>query len=653
MKKVCVALNFLLLISFFGSRAAQAQDPADRQTGLDSLLTVWNDSTRQDSDRVNAFKEYIWTGYLYSRPDTAGLLAEALHAYAQEHHYPEASARGYLLQGIANWFQGLYPPALECYRKSSAIYEQLGDVRGISSCLSGMGSIYKEQGNYPLALEYFQKNLSMEEALNDKMGIAGSLNNIGNIYKNQDDLPRALEYYQKSLALKEELGDKRGTAGSLHNIGIIYDRQGDYPLALSYYEKARAINEETGHLQWLSNNLSNIGIIHKEQGNYPLALEYFQRCLEIDEALGNKEGISASLNNIGFVHLKQGKYTLAQSFCEKGLALATDAGVLEWQMRACECLYHTYKDLGKGSEALKYHEQMIAVRDSIYNDENTEKITRLEMQYDFDKKEAATTAEQEKKDAIAAQELKRQKLVRNGFVGGFAVVLLFAGVFFVQRNRIGKEKERSEELLLNILPEEVAEELKDKGHSDAQLIDHVTVLFTDFKGFTALSELVTPKELVADLHECFSAFDRICEKYGIEKIKTIGDAYMAAGGLPTPNRTHATDVVKAALEMAEVVEQGKAKKLAKGQPFFEVRIGVHTGPVVAGIVGIKKFQYDIWGDTVNTASRMESSGEVGKVNISENTYAELKADASFSFTSRGKIIAKGKGEMGMYFVSKT
>ncbi|MBP9081124.1 MAG: hypothetical protein KBF80_12820 [Flavobacteriales bacterium] len=249
------------------------------------------------------------------------------------------------------------------------------------------------------------------------------------------------------------------------------------------------------------------------------------------------------------------------------------------------------------------------------------------------------------------------------------------------------EKKRSDELLLNILPAEVAEELKAKGAAEARLIEQVTILFTDFKGFTAISERMGPRDLVRDLHECFSAFDRICEKHGLEKIKTIGDAYMAAGGLPTPNTTHATDVVKAALEIRDFIAQGKAHKQAKGLPWFEVRIGVHTGPVVAGIVGVKKFQYHIWGDTVNTASRMESSGEVGMVNISGATYALVK-DAlvssrlsvassqllvpttaagqlttdnlqlttrpafTFTFTPRGKVQAKGKGEMEMYFVSR-
>ena len=164
---------------------------------------------------------------------------------------------------------------------------------------------------------------------------------------------------------------------------------------------------------------------------------------------------------------------------------------------------------------------------------------------------------------------------------------------------------RSDELLLNILPAEVAEELKAKGHADAKHFDTVTILFTDFKGFTEASEKLTPQELVEELNTCFKAFDHIITARGIEKIKTIGDAYMCAGGLPDPKTSSPADVVHAALEMQTFMTSRKAERDAQGKPAFEMRVGIHTGPVVAGIVGVKKFQYDIWGDTVNTASRME------------------------------------------------
>ncbi len=206
-------------------------------------------------------------------------------------------------------------------------------------------------------------------------------------------------------------------------------------------------------------------------------------------------------------------------------------------------------------------------------------------------------------------------------------------------------------ILLDILPAEIAAELKEKGRADARDFDEVSILFTDFKGFTEASAKLSAQELVAEINTCFEAFDGIMAKYGVEKIKTIGDAYMAAGGLPVPKDDSVKNTVLAALEMQDFISKRKAENEARGKPAFEMRVGIHTVPVVAGIVGVKKFQYDIWGDTVNTASRIESSGEVGKVNISQSTYGWLNNDLDFTFESRGKIEAKGKGEIEMWFVS--
>jgi class 3 adenylate cyclase/tetratricopeptide (TPR) repeat protein len=684
-------LILIILISFSGLSLKA-------QPNLDSLWSIWNDQTQPDSSRLKAMDVFVSEGYLYSQPDSAFYYAQLQYKFAQSKGLKADMADALITQGISFDVRGEYAQALKYYQSSLDINEetgndwgiasslgniaivyvnqgkylealnhlqrslkvfeempqpggQVGHKSGIATTLNNIGNIYGSQGNYPKALENFLRSLKIREETGDESGIAFSLNNIGLIYKNQSDYPKALDYLQRSMQIYEESGDKWSIARLLSSIGLVYQNQDDYPKALSHYQHSLEISEEIEDKSGIAGSLNNIGVIYKNQSKIAQALDYHQRSLNIYEEIGDKSGIANLLNNIGMLYNKQKDHETALKWCDRGIEISESIGVIDIHKKSCKCLYEAYKALGIDKKALEYYEQMVTLRDSIFNENNTKKLTRLEMQYEFDKKEAATQAEQEKKDAIAVQELKRQKMARNGFIGGFAVVLLFAGVFFVQRNRIGKEKARSEVLLLNILPEETAHELKAKGRSDAKLIDQVSVLFTDFKGFTTLSEKVTPKELVKDLHECFSQFDNICGKYGIEKIKTIGDAYMAAGGLPSPNTTHAYDVVKAALEMAKVVESGKAKKIEKGLPFFEIRIGIHTGPVVAGIVGVKKFQYDIWGDTVNTASRMESAGKVGKVNVSQATYELLKNDLDFAFESRGRIEAKGKGKIEMYFVS--
>jgi class 3 adenylate cyclase len=210
------------------------------------------------------------------------------------------------------------------------------------------------------------------------------------------------------------------------------------------------------------------------------------------------------------------------------------------------------------------------------------------------------------------------------------------------------EQKRSNDLLLNILPPAIAQELKTRNKVKAQKYDDATVMFVDFKGFTNVAERLSPESLVEELDFCFSNFDRIISQYGIEKIKTIGDAYLCAAGLSDKKAT-SRDIVRAALEIQDFLLGLRAERMGQGLPYFEARIGIHTGPVVAGVVGAKKFAYDIWGDTVNVAARMEEACEIGRVNVSENTYWLTKYD--FEWQNRGRVAAKNKGEMEMYYVA--
>jgi class 3 adenylate cyclase len=255
---------------------------------------------------------------------------------------------------------------------------------------------------------------------------------------------------------------------------------------------------------------------------------------------------------------------------------------------------------------------------------------------------------------MQAEERTRNLVLLAGlFVAAMSIGLL-SRLRYIRRSNatLEREKARSDKLLLNILPEDIAKELKDTGEAQARSFDRITILFTDLKDFTRISAQMHPHELVSELNIFFARFDRICDMYGIEKIKTIGDAYMAAGGLRDPAPMSARNVVLAALEMQDFMRDHAMKRKAAGLPALAMRAGVHTGPVVAGIVGSNKFQYDIWGDAVNIASRMENCGQEGEVNVSAATYDLIKDNEQLSFTARGRVEVKGMGGMEMFFVQR-
>jgi len=637
-----------------------------------SSLAMQNSAIKRGAQK-GAAKAYTNIGVIY---DSQSDYVKALEYYFKSLKIQEAlgSQKGiayaYNNIGIIYNKQADNIKALDYFLKSLKIKEDLGDKKAISGSYRNLGAFYHLQSDYLKALTYYFKSLKVDEERGYKKGIADSYTNIGVIYHDQNDSFKALEYYFKALKIYELLNDKEQIADSYNNIGIIYDLQSDNSKALDFYFKSLVLKEELSDSQGMANTYINIGelfvkcfendsshtglrllssglyINHDALLDSALVLE--NKALNICRKLGYKRGMIYCLSAIGNIYFNQNKYKEAVRQFQEAYYLADSIMALKEQMESAKYISISYKKMKQYEKGLGWHETYSQLKDSVFNDEKNEELTKKAMNYEFEKKETIAKAEQEKKNVIALKELQKQKLVRNGFVGGFTVVLLFAGVFFTQRNKISKEKKRSDELLLNILPAEVAEELKNKGSAEARQFDDVTVLFTDFKNFTQISENLSPSELVAEIHTCFKAFDTIMGIHKIEKIKTIGDSYMAAGGLPVANKTNATDVVTAALEIQQFMEEHTRNKNREGKEIFEIRIGIHTGPVVAGIVGIKKFAYDIWGDTVNIASRMETSGEAGKVNISGSTYELVKTQ--FNCIPRGKIQAKNKGEIDMYFV---
>lgn len=587
----------------------------------DSLLRIWNDSSKPDSARLVAINK-LKSHYIFSDVDTAIIVAQLEYDLAKKLGNDWHLCAANISLGWLEWTKADYAKSIDHYMAVIQFKAGSARERWKADATIGLGNVHYAMKDLELAEKYYREGIQMHESQNDYKGTADGLINLANVFADQGKSDEAVKQYLYCYRIRQKQDDVNGMGMCLNNIAYIYADEG---LALFQDGDTKAAFQIQDS-----------------------AIFYFNKSIDLYEQANDLQGIAGSLINIASVYMDREDYSKAEPYYLKSLNLAKTANLAIEKRKSAHGLYACYSMLGKWAEALEMFELFVVTRDSIESENNQRAAMKQQYQFEYEKKEVVLKAEQEKKDAVAAEKIQRRNVQRNASLIGLAFMLVVSIVVVTQRNRIAKEKQRSEELLLNILPYETAQELKDKGSSDAQLMDHVTVLFTDFKGFTALSEQLSPKELVADLHQCFSEFDRICEKYGIEKIKTIGDAYMAAGGLPVPSATHAQDVVRAGLEMAQVVALGKAKKIAEGLPFFEIRIGIHTGPVVAGIVGIKKFQYDIWGDTVNTASRMESSGEIGRVNVSQSTYELVKND--FLCTHRGKVAAKGKGEIDMYFV---
>jgi class 3 adenylate cyclase len=372
---------------------------------------------------------------------------------------------------------------------------------------------------------------------------------------------------------------------------------------------------------------------------------YLKKALQLALKRNAYSTLSALYNNLAGIsksNLKVAQYVdSAIYFAEQSHTLS------DLQTALQNKAYYLYnkKNYREGYDLLW---ESFAVKDSLFNRNKLKSFAEMEEKYESDLKNIEIAFLQRESE-IAKLKASRSLGINFG-LGGALIGFIFVSLgFYMQKAKEQKlntalliEKKKSDDLLLNILPEEIAEELKTNGQTIAKQYNHVTVLFTDFVNFTGISEQMAPTELVAEIHKNFTAFDAIMEKHGVEKIKTIGDAYLAVCGLPHENENHAQNIIAAALEIQNYMTNNAGK--------FQIRIGIHSGAVVAGIVGIKKYAYDIWGDTVNTAARMEQHSEPGKINISGATFALVQTE--FNFEYRGKVQAKNKGEIDMYFVNQ-
>ena len=588
------AYYFLIGFFCFVFHDAEGQDQkmADSLAKIYHSKTVKNDTAQLELLRNLAFNEG-------KDLNLALQYAEELIKLSEQKGNNLYLHRGYFQKGNKKRLLGNLEEALDAYFKSVEAARKANYAKGEGSAYGAIADIYSISKNHNNAMLYYDKAIASLRQSNDSLGMASAISNAGDEYLTNKNYDSALLYFKESKIIFDKINYASGKAYSIGNIGVVYANIGKNDLAEKNINEAIRILQESEDYYPICVYLVSMSGIYRDKGDDTTAINYAAKSLQLAQQYGLKEQIS-----------------------EANLKLS-----------------ELYEKKGSAVESFRYYKNYIVYRDSVNNINSVQKMADLRTDYEVSQKQ------------VEVDFLNEEKRSQHIIMLSLAIIVLLGtiilGTLYWYYRSISKEKKRSESLLLNILPAETAKELKMNGKVDAVKFNDVTVLFTDFVQFSKFAEHTEPEQLVKSIDFYFKGFDEITTKYGLEKIKTIGDAYMCACGLPTANITHARNAVLAAMDMIALVQ--KALTAEDGLNHFEIRIGIHTGPVVAGIVGIKKWQYDIWGDTVNIASRMESMSLPGRINLSETTHTEIKDE--FNCEYRGEIEVKNRGVLKMYFLN--
>jgi tetratricopeptide (TPR) repeat protein len=366
---------YLLIFLSLAARVLPAQ------VNTDSLWQIWKDSSRPDTTRIEAIQHMAWN-IMFTDPDSGSVLAHKELEFAEKIGDKWWQGKALNVIGTTYNLKGEYAAALATYQKALvAMAEATGAVnqkRGIGAIYNNVGLIYRSMGEGPKALEYFQKDLALQEERGDQEAIANAYNNIGNVYDDQSNNARALEYYQKGLALQHAMNDEPGMATSYNNIGNVHLNEGAYDKALEFYNKALELRKKLKDERGIAIALANIGLVYQEQDQPRLALGYVWKSIDILERIGENPELATSYYSLGFLYANQKDYPKALELCKKSLLLSRSINAVKTERDACDCLYQTYKATGQHELALEYHEQFLALNDSLEKDATSQRLEQME-----------------------------------------------------------------------------------------------------------------------------------------------------------------------------------------------------------------------------------------------------------------------------------
>ena len=597
-----------------------------------------------DQERLAYF--YNTQGITLRRMDNCeGAIDSYLQAIEINKAIKDSLQLGRNYNNLANCYRetGKYARSLEILNEGLAIRQALKDTVGIGNLYMNLGNTFDEVYNYEKAIENYLSAQQYYTLAKNNLRSAGSLFNTGLVYHNLNNYDQAIKYYNQVKQITEDNGYD-GLLGTVYqNLGNVYSQLNQSNKAIENHQAALRVFEEQEMLRDQNDVYLNLGIEYSKINKTDSAQYFLSKSLELSRSGDDNNQLANAHLELGRLFIQKGAYKNALENLEKGKLIAEKNDNKKLLSYAQLYLYELYEKIGDSSKALAYFKNFHDLKDSLALMAQEKSVTTIKARYDFEKQ--ADEIELLNKE----NELKEAEVVRVQNQRTYLLILLLlssiilGGITFLFRyskkknSIITQERDKAKTLLLNILPPKTAEELTQKGSVKAKRYDEATVLFTDFVHFSKYSKNIPPEEVVRNVDFYFRNFDRISEKYGMEKIKTIGDAYMCVGGLPEISSDHPMRAIMTAKEILRFVKEIQHSPPEGIHP-FDIRIGINTGPVVAGVVGLNKFQYDIWGDTVNMASKMESSARHGSIAISQYTYEKVKEHIECQY--RGEVEIK-------------
>jgi len=658
----------------------------------------WNKALRSQI-YGNAGVLYLQAGMFEQARD---FMKQALELCIEERDL-DGMAKYLMNLGVLHYYMSEFNDALSYYLQGLELAKQLGDERKIASCETNIGMTYVSISEFDNALTYYKSALKKEEAMGNASGIASILGNMGVIYSNLGKYTKALEFYNKAMNLDEQLGISTNHSMYYGNMGVVYGSVSDFQKALECYQKALKIDEEHENISGMIRQLGNIATINKDLGDQEQALKYNQQALDllkefpnpdqemhiaknlgeiyrikgeyqhamehlnnqmnIAKKIGSKSEIASAYGNLGLVFIAIKEYSKGNEYLQNAISISEELGIRAeeagWKAALGDLFgiseYEYYDAIQSESllnEALKVHTELGQKREEYRTHLSISKLYEtlhrvgeafhhFKLYHDLERE---VMNEQAKKQAVELELIRKIEQIERS---NQESLIRF------------KEKER---ILHDILPIEIANRIVSGETMIAEQHENVSIIFADIVSFTETALTLQAAEVVGTLNDLFTDFDALALEIGIEKIKTLGDAYMGACGIPTFRENHAEKITEFAFRALDVSK----KHRFPGHDIIKVRIGLHCGPVIAGVIGGHKYTYDLWGDTVNTASRMESQGKREEVHVSElfvRNLCGLSGSEVFpdtialsfgviSIHDRGTMQIKGKGEMRTFFLRR-